>query len=54
MTPYYEQDGVTIYHGDCRDVLPTLPSVALVVTDPPYVFETDRVFRRAISGKDCL
>lgn len=37
-TPYYEQDGIVIYHGDSRDVLPFLPSVALVVTDPPYVF----------------
>jgi site-specific DNA-methyltransferase (adenine-specific) len=36
MTPYYEQDGITIYHGDCREVLPLLPSVDLVVTDPPY------------------
>jgi DNA modification methylase len=38
MTPYYEQDGITIYHGDCREILPTLQSVRLVVTDPPYVF----------------
>jgi site-specific DNA-methyltransferase (adenine-specific) len=36
MTPYYEQSGVTIYHGDCRDVLPTLPDADLVLTDPPY------------------
>jgi site-specific DNA-methyltransferase (adenine-specific) len=38
MTPYYEQDGITIYHADCRDVLPTLAdgSVDLVLTDPPY------------------
>lgn len=35
MKPYYEQDGITIYHGDCRDVLPTLRADALV-TDPPY------------------
>jgi hypothetical protein len=34
--PYYEQDGITIYHGDCREVLPTLESVDLVLTDPPY------------------
>jgi len=34
MRPYYEQSGVTIYHGDCRDVLP-LPCDVLV-TDPPY------------------
>lgn len=36
MTPYYDKDGITIYHGDCRDVLPTLPKVDLVLTDPPY------------------
>lgn len=38
MTPYYEQSGVTIYHGDCRDVLPTLPDGCcdLVFTSPPY------------------
>lgn len=21
MTPYFEQDGVTLYHGDCREVM---------------------------------
>lgn len=36
MKPYYEHAGITIYHGDCRDILPTLPRVDLVVTDPPY------------------
>jgi site-specific DNA-methyltransferase (adenine-specific) len=36
VKPYYEQDGIQIYHGDCRDVLPTLPPVDLVLTDPPY------------------
>jgi DNA modification methylase len=38
MTPYYEQDGIVIYHGDCREILPTLEpgSVDLVLTDPPY------------------
>jgi len=29
-------DGVTLYLGDCRDVLPTLGKVDAVVTDPPY------------------
>jgi len=24
MTPYYERSGITIYHGDCLDVLPAL------------------------------
>lgn len=38
MTPYYDHDGITIYHADCRDILPTLApgSVDLVLTDPPY------------------
>jgi len=38
MKPYYEHAGITIYHGDCRDVLPGLPdsSVEQILTDPPY------------------
>jgi site-specific DNA-methyltransferase (adenine-specific) len=36
LNPYYEHAGITIYHGDCRDILPSLPSVDLVLTDPPY------------------
>ena len=39
IKPYYEQDGITIYHGDCRDVLPQLEKVDLVLTDPPYGME---------------
>jgi DNA modification methylase len=39
MKPYYEDDRVTLYHGDCLEVLPTIAagSVNLCVTDPPYV-----------------
>lgn len=36
MKPYYEDSAVTIYHGDCREILPALPKVDLVLTDPPY------------------
>jgi site-specific DNA-methyltransferase (adenine-specific) len=36
MKPYYEDEAVTIYNADCRDVLPTLDTVDLVLTDPPY------------------
>jgi DNA modification methylase len=38
VTPYYEQDGVTLYHGDNCDVLGAMSreSVDLVVTSPPY------------------
>jgi len=35
-TPYYDRDGITIFLGDCRDILPHLPPVDLVLTDPPY------------------
>jgi site-specific DNA-methyltransferase (adenine-specific) len=34
--PYYQKDGIVIYHADCRDVLPYLPKVDLVLTDPQY------------------
>jgi DNA modification methylase len=39
MKPYYQEDGITIYHGDCREILPTLNPVDLVLTDPPYKLE---------------
>lgn len=41
MTSVYDQQGVTIHHGDCLDVLRELPdnSVDAVVTDPPYGLE---------------
>lgn len=34
--PYYSDDAVTIYHGDCREILPSLAPIPLVLTDPPY------------------
>jgi len=30
------KDGQTIFHGDCRELLPTLDGVSLVITSPPY------------------
>ena len=39
MTPHYTDDRVTLYHGDCRDIMEgQLPdnSVDSIVTDPPY------------------
>lgn len=40
LTPYYERDGVTLYHGDCLEILPQLEGVDHVITDPPYAEET--------------
>lgn len=36
MKPYYDRGGITIYHGDCREILPTLGKFDLLLTDPPY------------------
>ncbi len=36
VRPYYEHDGIVIYNCDCREILPELPKVDLVLTDPPY------------------
>ncbi len=41
MTPYYQDEAVAIYHGDCKDVLPQLNQVDLVLTDPPYFSVVD-------------
>lgn len=41
MAPYYVDDCVTLFHGDCRDVLPTLGTgFDLLLTDPPYGIHT--------------
>jgi len=36
MAPYYDHAGITIYHGDCREIVPTLAFDGLVLSDPPY------------------
>jgi site-specific DNA-methyltransferase (adenine-specific) len=50
VKPYYEDDRVTLYHGDCREVLADMAerSVSAVITDPPY---SDRTHRNATSNK---
>ncbi len=35
MKPYYDHGGITIYHGDGREILPSLV-VDAIVTDPPF------------------
>ena len=40
--PYYDREGITIYHGDCREILPTLGRFDLLLTDPPYKIHAGR------------
>ncbi len=43
-------DGITLYHADCREVLPMLPKVDLVLADPPYGMNYDTNGRRFTLG----
>src|SRR5271157_2612510 len=36
MKKYYEHAGITIYHGDCRDVLPQLEQPDTCIVDPVW------------------
>lgn len=47
--PYYESEGITIYHGDCRDILPSIEAVDCVIADPPYE-ETDLTWDSLMTG----
>jgi site-specific DNA-methyltransferase (adenine-specific) len=56
--PYYEDAAVTLWHGDCREILPTLAdrSVDCVITDPPYDARTHSMARsnstkNSVSGR---
>ena len=54
MTPYYEHGGITIYHGDCRDVLVQLPPVGVVITSPPYAEQRRYGFAADEFHWDCV
>lgn len=44
MKPYYQDEYVTLYCGDCRELLPTLGRFDLLLTDPPYGVKMDKGF----------
>jgi DNA modification methylase len=50
VKPYYQDDAVTIYHGDCREIAPNLPCVDTIVTDPPYGMKNDNDYSRFTGG----
>lgn len=52
MPKYYEDENVTLFHGDCREVLPLLPSLSIdaTITDPPYGVDKRGVMLGQISA----
>jgi site-specific DNA-methyltransferase (adenine-specific) len=50
VTPYYDEGGITIYCGDCREILPELAADA-VVTDAPYGIGHGNIGKRNLTGK---
>lgn len=52
MKPYYQDVHCTIYHGNCREILPQLEPVDLVLTDPPYEEHVHRVLSCGTKRRD--
>jgi site-specific DNA-methyltransferase (adenine-specific) len=50
VRPYYEHAGITIYHGDCREILPNLSDLGLILADPPYGIDFACNFDRLPGG----
>jgi site-specific DNA-methyltransferase (adenine-specific) len=51
VKPYYEDDAVTLYHGDCLDFIATMDApVDAVLTDPPYASGTRLEAHKSASG----
>jgi DNA modification methylase len=53
-TPYFQSSTITLYHGDCREILPQLELADLVVTDPPYgvAWKSHRGAHEVLIGDD--
>ncbi len=59
MKPYYDESGIVIYHGDCRDVLPQLSPADVIITDPvwpngsSHLIGADRPFELFAEAAQC-
>jgi site-specific DNA-methyltransferase (adenine-specific) len=49
MKPYYQDEYVTLYCGDCREIVPTLGRFDLLLTDPPYGIGINKSSRLSVS-----
>jgi DNA modification methylase len=49
VTPYYQDEFCTIYHGDCAEIAPTLGRFDLLCTDPPYGIGQARSANRVLT-----
>lgn len=52
MRPFFERDGIRIFHGEALEILPTLANLDAIVTDSPYssggAFRSDRALPTAV------
>ncbi|MBM3966611.1 MAG: site-specific DNA-methyltransferase [Planctomycetes bacterium] len=58
VAPYYESNGITLYHGDSHKLLPMVEDADLVITDPPYGMNFQSKYRakkhKRIANDDSL
>lgn len=54
MKPYYEHGGIRIFLGDCREILPHLGPVDLILTDPPYPNKAGHFIDSIMAAREAL
>ena len=57
--PYYQDDYVTLYNGDCREIVPQLEKINVILTDPPFFmpavhYQSRKKYQRAWSDTSIL